>query len=389
MRTLITGGGTGGHYYPALSVMKKLHNSAAENEIYYLGTGHGLEAKLVTDYDWIKFLSISIRGLSRQSLWRFLLGIVILPVGMIQGLMVVLKYRPDVIYGTGGYASFPVGFWGAIFRIPVVMHEINVKPGLTNRLLAPLIARIAISYPETEEYLPSEKCVLTGTPVRPELRSLGRKDPDGGQSFGLDPKFPIIMLFGGSKGSNVLVGKVLEDLSQSSSDVGEQIQFLLQTGEANYQDTLNRLNRLESIDRSKIKVIKYIDRMDRAYGLSDLVICRGGASTMGELIATEKPAVVVPWSGAAEDHQYYNARKLDEVGAAITVREEDWSDFPLIERLIDILEINSTYTGASNRLDVMAKNYSRLRTEEATNKLLNLFNDITDKEIYVNDKPKR
>lgn len=386
MRALITGGGTGGHFYPALSVMQKLREASTNNEIYYLGTGHGLESKLVLDYEWINFIAITVRGLSRQSTWRLLLGLVLLPVGMVQGLYVVLRYRPDVIYGTGGYASFPVGFWGAVLRIPVVIHELNVKPGLTNRLLAPIVAAIAISFRETERYLPEKKCILTGTPVRPKLHKLEEITPETQKTFGLDPDSPIIMVFGGSKGSSVLVDKVIADLEREIRNTG--IQFLIQTGDDYHRKALERLGGVEGISEKRVRIVRYIDDMDHAYSLSDLVICRGGASTMAELIVTEKPAIVVPWAGSAEDHQYYNATSLSDAGAAITVREEDWWDFPLVERLNDLIRPDPNVHGASNRLEKMSKHYEELKTGEATGRLLDLLEDIVHEENYANDRSK-
>ncbi len=387
MRALITGGGTGGHFYPALSVMQTLREAPVDHEIYYLGTGHGLESKLVPDYEWINFISITVRGLSRQSVWRLLLGLVLLPVGMVQGLYVVLRYRPDVIYGTGGYASFPVGFWGAVFRVPVVIHELNVKPGLTNRLLAPIVAAIAISFQKSKKYLPAEKCVLTGTPVRKELHELEKIAPEDQKRFGLDPDAPIIMVFGGSKGSSVLVDKVLGELGRED-ERGSGMQFLIQTGEHYYQEALARLDRAEGIDQKEVRVVRYIDEMNHAYRLSDLVICRGGASTTAELVVAQKPAIVVPWAGAAEDHQYYNARALSDAGAAVTVTEEDWWDFPLLERLNDLVREDADIHGASNRLEKMRQNYDKLKTGEATSRLLGLFEDIVHEEIYANDRAK-
>lgn len=388
MKVLVTGGGTGGHFYPALSVMKRLKDSRTVSEVCYLGTGHGLESELISSYDWINFISIRIRGLSRQSLWRFLLGLVTFPIGMVQGLLVILKHSPDVIYGTGGYASFPVSFWGAMLGVPVVIHELNIQPGLTNRLLAPIATHVALSYPETKAHLNSNSFTLVGTPIRPQLRSLEEIRLQDEEYFGLNPNLPVILVFGGSKGSSILVDKVLSELENDDADVRQQLQFLIQTGEHNYETTVRKLRDLGEVDDSGIRVVKYIKDMDLAYKISDLVVCRGGASTMAELIATKKPAIIVPWSGAAENHQYYNAKLLSDTGAAIMVQEDVWSGFLLMEEVRGIFGSTFRTNGASSRLVQMSERYGELRHGKAADKLIDLFKDVTHEESYVNYRPK-
>jgi len=388
MKALITGGGTGGHFYPALAVMSRLKAASANNEVLYLGTGHGLESDLIRGYDWIDFLSVNIRGLSRQSLWRLALGLAVLPLGMIQGLYFLIKHRPDIIYGTGGYASFPVAFWGAILRFPVVIHELNVRPGLTNRLLAPLVNKIAISYPETKNYFPERKCVLTGTPVREELYAREGSENKESNHFGLDGDLPIILVFGGSKGSEVLVKRILEDIGSDDSDELGEIQFLIQTGADNYSAVKTEIEDLGLEDSKSLTAVEYIEDMGSAYELCDLVVCRGGASTMAELIATRTPAIIVPWSGAAENHQYHNARVISESGAAILMDEVDWLASSPVEEIRTVLWSGSGLSGASSRLDQMTVNYDRIDQGDATEILISLFEDITNEESYVNDRLK-
>ncbi|MFB6216120.1 MAG: glycosyltransferase, partial [Candidatus Aenigmatarchaeota archaeon] len=127
--------------------MKKLHEESKEHRICYIGTGRGLEAKIAPGYDWLEFKTITIRGLSRQSLKGFLKGLVLLPVGLIQTLFVIRNFKPDLIYGTGGYTTFPPAFWGAILRIPVLTHELNLRPGITNRILSRFVTKVLLSYP--------------------------------------------------------------------------------------------------------------------------------------------------------------------------------------------------------------------------------------------------
>lgn len=328
MKVLVTGGGTGGHLYPALSVMKALHESGEDHQLCYLGTGDGLEADVIPDYDWIDFKRIKLKGLSRSSTYRFLKGLALLPLGMIQTLLVMVKFNPDLVYGTGGYTTFPPAFWGIITRTPVVTHELNLKPGATNRLLARFVDETLLSYPDTGDYLPTRELKVTGTPVREEIRRARSNVVP--EDFGLQPDYPIILVFGGSLGSSILVEKVLKEFKEAKNQEELPFQFLVQTGREGYsrfQDNLKNLN------TRKIKLVDYIEEMGSAYGFSDFVISRGGAGTMAELIATRTPALIVPWRDAAENHQYFNAKFLKEKGGGLVVKEEEWTDFPLMDEL--------------------------------------------------------
>ncbi len=362
MRLLVAGGGTGGHFYPALSVMKKMHEEN-EHSICYIGTGRGLEAKVAPRYDWLEFKTITIRGLSRQSLKDFLKGLVLLPLGLVQALFAIREFKPDVIYGTGGYTTFPPAFWGTILGVPVLTHELNLKPGITNRILSRFVRKVLLSYPETQDRLRSRDSTVTGTPVREEIaKEDAEADPE---DFGLKPDSPIILLFGGSKGSKILIEKIIQEFEQRSKKTDIPFQFLIQTGSNNYSTFSERL---ESLSADRISLVEYIEKMGDAYRMSDLVICRGGAGTMAELVASKKPAIIVPWSGAAENHQYYNGKYLEEKGAALVIEENQWLDYPLLDTLTDLF----TSKGA---LKEMSESYSVMEKTNGTNEVIKIIKD--------------
>lgn len=363
MKVLVTGGGTGGHFYPALSVMNQLKKEKTVRQICYIGTGKGLESEIAPRYDWIDFRTITLTGLSRNSLLGFIKGIAFLPIGMIQSLLIIIRFKPDLIYGTGGYTTFPPAFWGVLLRIPVITHELNLKPGITNRLISRFGTKVLLSYPQTEGFITAKDTEVTGTPVREEVRNPGKDIGPG--AFGLKPDSPIILVFGGSQGSRALVEKIFTEFEEKEISENLPFQFLVQTGEEEYSSYQSRLREL---DTEEIKLVDYIEKMGEAYELSDLVISRGGAGTMAELVETRKPALIVPWEDAAENHQYYNARYLDENGGALLVEENDWLELPLLATLEEIIKTDGT-------LEEMSKNYLEIDNWRGAHGVIDAFKD--------------
>lgn len=367
MKVLVAGGGTGGHFYPALSVMKKIKKDSGNHRISYLGTGNGLESKVAPSYDWLDFETITVTGLSRNSLPGFLRGLALLPVGLMQTFFVIRRFKPDLIYGTGGYTTFPPAFWGVILRIPVIIHELNLKPGITNRIIARFATRVLLSYSDTKDFLPASHSEVTGTPVREGIRE-ENSDPDP-RKFGLEKELPVILVFGGSRGSRILSEKLLEELEGTGDLEDIPFQLLIQTGREKFPGLEERF---KSLKTNKVSVVEYIEDMGSAYSLSDLVICRGGAGTMAELIAARKPAIIVPWKGASENHQYWNAKLLEEKGAALLVKEEDWPKYPLLDTLKEVVT-------SREKLEELSNNYRKIGTKNGSDNVINVFKDIINK----------
>ncbi|MFB6290721.1 MAG: undecaprenyldiphospho-muramoylpentapeptide beta-N-acetylglucosaminyltransferase [Candidatus Bipolaricaulia bacterium] len=365
MRVMVSGGGTGGHFYPALTVMKKLHKENEKHSICYIGTGRGLEAKIAPQFDWLEFKTITTRGLSRQSIIGLLKGLLLLPLGLIQTFLAIKKFNPDVIYGTGGYTTFPPAFWGVVLQVPVLTHELNLKPGLTNRVLSRLGTKVLLSYSDTQHYLPNGNTEVTGTPVREEISQEKKKASP--ESFGLKPNSPIILLFGGSKGSEILIEKVIQEFERKSSDTDIPFQFLILTGKNNYSTFRKRV---ESLSSEKISLVEYLEEMGEVYRMSDLVICRGGAGTMSELVATEKPAIIVPWGKAAENHQYLNGKYLEEKGAAFLIKERDWPNYPLVETLTDLFS-------SEDELRKMSESYRNMDSGNGARNVVEILKSTT------------
>ncbi|MGZ4691759.1 MAG: undecaprenyldiphospho-muramoylpentapeptide beta-N-acetylglucosaminyltransferase [Acidimicrobiia bacterium] len=304
---LVAGGGTGGHVYPALAVADALVARGHDRRsIRFLGASRGLEARAVPDagYD-IDLLPARgfQRGFSLRHLRDNLAMVGAMTVAMGRALRIVRRLRPRVVVGVGGYASVPGVLAARISRIPVVVHEQNAVPGLANKLAARLGAKAAVSFPGTE--LPGAEVI--GNPVRASLAALVR-EPDAAR--------PMLGVVGGSLGSPRLNDAALDlyDRWRSRGDV--QVRHV--AGKRHYDECRTRLDHLHRAhDTLVYELVAYEDHMERLYAHASLAVCRAGAVTVAELAAAGVPSVLVPWPGAANDHQSDNARVMERAGAAV------------------------------------------------------------------------
>lgn len=346
MKVLVAGGGTGGHVYPALAIMEGLrrHPTLSVQEIAYVGTKRGLENRIIPEHHWIKFFKIRTRGFDRKNLLRCLLASFELPIGLIQTLFILLKFKPQVIIGVGGYAAFPPLLWGIFLRIPTVIHEQNIKPGLVNRSLARWVTRVCVTYPETARYLKRAKSIrVTGLPVRP---SLFETRPNYSR-FGLEQDRATLFVVGGSRGSEFLTRTVLDAYPKLNGT-----QVLLITGPQSYPagEPSHR-----GSGRGRLVQIPYVEDMGAALAVADLVICRAGATTLAELAAVGKPAILVPWPGAAENHQYENARALAESGGCLLAPESELNADKLAELVSQLLNSQTKLNEMKSRMSSVGR----------------------------------
>jgi UDP-N-acetylglucosamine--N-acetylmuramyl-(pentapeptide) pyrophosphoryl-undecaprenol N-acetylglucosamine transferase len=351
MKILVAGGGTGGHFYPALAIIEgvRQHPQLKSSEIAYVGTKRGIEARVLAQpqHRWIRFCPIRARGLDRGHLGRFLLALLEMPIGLIQTLKFIRQFKPDLIIGVGGYAAFSSLLWGIMLRVPTLIHEQNIQPGLVNKLLARWVSRVCLTHQQTQKYftqLPPEKVLLTGLPVRPSLTNI---QPDYTQ-FGLQPTQPVIFVVGGSRGSEFLNKTVLEAFPQLEP---KDVQLILVTGnQANRCDK----NSAKNTD-ARVVLVPYLEEIGRALALADLVVCRAGATTLAELAVTGKPAILVPWPGAAENHQYENARALAESGGCLVAPETDLDARKLAELINHLLNNREKLTEMKSRMSALGR----------------------------------
>ncbi len=314
MKVLLSGGGTAGHINPALAAAGYLSQTHGA-EILFIGTEKGLESKLVPKAGYpIRYIKVS--GLRRSLTLENLSVLKQFIVAIGHAKKILKEWKPDVVIGTGGYVCAPVLFAAYSLKIPTVIHEQNVIPGVTVKLTAKGADKICISFPETTDYLKpglTHKCVLTGNPIRGEMLTIDKAEAR--KKLGLDSR-PFIVAFGGSLGAQALNNAMIGLLNRS--DIGA-FQFMLGTGQR-YFDAVS--NEIKQTDDS-IRVVPYIDNMDEVMAAADVVIGRAGALTVSELSVLGKPAVLVPSPNVAHDHQTYNAKSLEKAGCAIVVAEKD------------------------------------------------------------------
>jgi UDP-N-acetylglucosamine--N-acetylmuramyl-(pentapeptide) pyrophosphoryl-undecaprenol N-acetylglucosamine transferase len=309
VRVVLTGGGTGGHIYPALSVARCLTG----DDVLYVGTADGPEATIVPR-EGLEFRTIPSRKLSRRLSPTLLTAGAVCGFGVLRAALLLRRWRPDVVLGTGGYASAGVMFAAGLLRIPTVIHEANAVPGRTNRLLARAATRVALTYAASERFFSPEKCVVTGMPVRPDIRDA---DPEAARrAYGLNTGSPVLLVSGGSAGVETLNRAVLEALPQLGQ-LG--LQVVHQTGPKNFDRVLERVGEAPAFYHP----VPFIREMPEMLAAADLILARAGSSTLAEITAAGKPVITVPYPYAVADHQAHNARALAEAGAAIAVPDAE------------------------------------------------------------------
>ncbi len=329
-RVIITGGGTGGHIFPAISIANELKKIDSTIEILFVGADGGMEMRVVPQYGY-KILSVKISGIMRSFSPKNILKNLMLPFKLIGSLMtsrsIIRDFKPDVVVGVGGYASGPVGRAAASKGIPVVLCEQNAYPGITNKLLAQKAARILLGNEAAQQYFDKSKSKVTGNPVRETLLSGDRNK--GLAAFNLDGSRPVVLSLGGSLGAGTL-NAAWEAGWKQLADQG--IQLVWQCGKR-FHDELNA--RLPK--HPNLHLAAFIEDMACTYAAADLVVTRAGGSTISELILLNKPAILIPSPNVSEDHQTKNARSLTDRGAAILVKDVEAKE-TLAGVVLDILQ---------------------------------------------------
>ncbi len=315
MKIIISGGGTGGHIYPAIAIADALKRRDPLIDILFVGAKGRMEMEIVPLAGYpIEGLWIS--GFQRRLTW----GNLMFPVKVIHSLLqcrsIIKSFKPDVVVGVGGYASGPLVRAAAVMGIPTGVQEQNSYPGVTNKILAKKAKKIFVAYPGMEKFFPKEKIVVTGNPMRSHLgKKMSREE--AANMFGLDTSKKTILAFGGSLGARTINETIRQ--SYELIAVRHDIQVLWQIGKLYAEKYLDPTNPRPW----NVKAFVFIDRMDLAYAIADVVIARAGAITISELCLVGKPAILVPSPYVAEDHQTHNARSLENQGAAILIPDKD------------------------------------------------------------------
>ena len=318
LRIIISGGGTGGHIFPAISIANALREINPETEILFVGAEGRMEMQRVPAAGY-QIMGLPVRGLLRP-LWK--LGNISILMDFLRSKRMVKQtlreFQPHVAVGVGGYASSATLNAAYELGIPCLIQEQNSYAGLTNKTLAKKASKICVAYEGMERFFPKDRILLTGNPVRQNLLNESLTRQECAAAFGLHPTKPTILLIGGSLGARTLNESVMRNLSRIAASPA---QFIWQTG-SYYKKQIEQLLDVKGKPGNLI-VTDFISRMDQAYCLADLVISRAGAGSISELCLLGKPSILVPSPNVAEDHQTHNAMALVNKDAAILVRDED------------------------------------------------------------------
>ena len=362
-RIIISGGGTGGHIFPAISIANALKLLLPNAEILFVGALGRMEMERVPQAGYT-IVGLPVKGFDRKSLLRNIPVAIDLIRSMAIARRIIRDFRPQVAIGVGGYASGPVLRAANAKGIPVVLQEQNTYAGVTNKLLAQKAAVICVAYDGMQRYFPAKKIVKTGNPVRNDLLSIRRGDPAAYEFFGLVPGKKTLLIIGGSLGARTINQSIMahmEGLSRSG------VQVIWQTGRYYFEEARKAS---ENYQDSSLVVTDFISRMDYAFSVADVVISRAGAGTISELCLLAKPVILVPSPNVAEDHQTKNAMALVNKEAALLVTDSEAKD-KLVEAALGLLEQPEKMERLSENIKALAENDSAGRIAEQVLKILN------------------
>ncbi|GFH40687.1 undecaprenyldiphospho-muramoylpentapeptide beta-N-acetylglucosaminyltransferase [Pseudolactococcus insecticola] len=367
MKIIVTGGGTGGHIYPALSFIHYLRTVEPDVEVLYIGTEKGLEAKIVPD-NGIRLETVDVQGFKRslspdnvKTVYKFLKSVK-------DAKKIIKSFAPDVVIGTGGYVAGPVVYAAAGLKIPTIIHEQNSIPGVTNKFLSRYVTRVALAFQEAGAFFPSAKTVFTGNPRAQEVADLVETGNVLSQ-YDLVANKKTVVIFGGSRGALKINTAVVEALPELAK---KTYQILYASGEIYFNDdefseTFAKYNQADNI-----KIVPYIKNMVEVLNDADLILSRAGATTLAEITALGLPSILVPSPYVTADHQTKNAEALQKAGASLMIKNDQLTGNAIISAIDSLLLDDKKYRE-------MADNALREGTPDASVRLYKVVKEITVK----------
>ena len=338
MKVLIAAGGTGGHIYPGIAVANEVMRRDSESEVLFVGTARGLETKIIPE-NGFQLSLINSAGLKNVGLISKIKGLSVLPRSFLEARRIIRQFRPHVVVGAGGYVSGPVLLMAAIMGVPTLVMDSNAMPGFTNRKLAMFIDKAALTFNEALPFF-GKKGVVTGNPVRHEFFEIGARERNGNFH---------ILTFGGSQGSRPINNAILQALPMLANHEG-RLTMTHQTGEADFEN-IRAAYSVSPFPNADVR--PFISDICLEFEKADLLVCRAGATTCAEIAAAGKAALMIPFPGAADNHQQKNAEALQNAGAAKMIVQRDLSGETLadeIKKLIDSPTVISDMESAARRL---------------------------------------
>ena len=364
MRIVVSGGGTGGHIYPALALIREIQKNEKNCSFLYIGTEKGLESTLVRREN-IPFKAIEITGFKRKLSFDNVKTVIRFLKGVSESKKMLKEFKADVVIGTGGYVCGPVVYAAAKLGIPTIIHEQNSVPGLTNKFLSRYASKVAVCFPEAASFFPESKTVFTGNPRASEV--LGFSGKQGIKKLDLDVNKATVLVVGGSRGARPINDAILKVMAELKE---KPYQLIYVTGDVHYEKVIEELQLIGSPENVTVK--PFIHNMPEVLAGVDLVVARAGATTLAELTALGVPSILVPSPYVTNNHQEKNAKSLVDHHAAKMILEKELTGSKLLENIDEILL-------SSENLNSMKEAAKSLGVPDASRKLYAIMQEITSK----------
>lgn len=349
-KIIISGGGTGGHIFPAISIANALKKKDESIEILFIGASKRMEMERVPHAGY-KIIGLPVMGFDRANLFNNFKVIRVLFKSLRKARKIIKDFKPQVVVGVGGYASGPTLRAAAKLHIPTLIQEQNSYAGVTNKLLSRKVKKICVAYPNMEKFFPSKKIILTGNPVRQDLLETSSIKKEAYEKLRLNPNKKTILIVGGSLGARTLNDSVMKFLDKLEAS---DIQIVWQTGKYYYESIIEKV---ENRKLENIRVVQFIPDMRFVYAVADLVISRAGAGSISEFSLLKKAVILVPSPNVAEDHQTKNAMSLVNQGAAVLVKDKDARE-ELIPKALSLINKEEELNKLSENIYKLAKHNS-------------------------------
>jgi UDP-N-acetylglucosamine--N-acetylmuramyl-(pentapeptide) pyrophosphoryl-undecaprenol N-acetylglucosamine transferase len=349
MRAIIVAGGTGGHIYPAIAIINKIKEKEKDSEFLYIGTSDRMEKDIIPGLG-IKFIGLEMSGLNRKNPFKNIEVLNKFRLAINKSSEIIKEFKPDVVIGAGGYITAPVLYAAHRQHIPVLIHEQNSIPGVSNKFISNFADKICVSLPNSINLFPKSKVVYTGNPRSEEIITVKKKNKS---SLGFEENRKLVIIVMGSLGSTTMTEKIKKLIPAFNDKI---YQVLVITGNK-YYDEYKDIN-----VSSNVKIVPFMDDLINLMKDSDLIVSRAGASTIAEITAIGLPAILVPSPYVTNNHQYKNAKELEDNGACIIVSEEEFSKNKIINEIDKLFDNKEKY-------DLMASNSRKLGIDDSATRI--------------------
>ena len=345
-KIIISGGGTGGHIFPAIAIANALKSLDSATEILFVGAKGRMEMEKVPAAGY-KIIGLEIQGIQRKSIWKNLMFPVKLMLSIRKSLEIIKEFKPDAVVGVGGYASGPLLYAASLKGIPYLIQEQNSYAGITNKWLGKKAKKICVAFDGMDKFFPFDRIIKTGNPIRKESVNVAGKHMQALELYKLSAFKKTILITGGSLGARTLNNSILAGLDKL---IAADIQVIWQTGKFYYKGIIEKLG---EDYHPNVRILEFLNRMDLAYAAADIIISRAGAGTIAELYMVKKPVILVPSPNVAEDHQTKNALALVQEHAAVFIADRD-AEAKLVDKAIELLNDKGLQRRMSDNIGKMA-----------------------------------